>query len=173
MTGRTRLILIALLTAVAVFAALRYAARRSTADARYHGDLSRRVFDPSRNALADLDIARQQALAQHKNILMDVGGNWCPSCIVLDHALRSDTALQDLLSRNYILLHVNWSSENENKPLLSSYPRAHGYPMLYVLSSTGQLLVAQDTSGFEQAAPIGDGYDHLRLNRFLTKYSPQ
>ncbi len=87
---------------------------------------------------------------------MDVGGNWCPSCIVLDRTLQSDPVLHTLLARNYVLLHVNWSSDNENKPLLSRYPQAHGYPALYVLSPTGQLVVAEDTSVFEQHPDHGD-----------------
>lgn len=164
------LILIAVVATVAIFVVLRHASRLSTADARFHGIVSRRVFDPSRDALLDLHTAEQQAATQHKNILMDVGGNWCPSCIAFDSALRSDSGLQDLLSRNYILLHVNWSSDNENEPLLSRYPKAHGYPTLYVLSPTGQLLTSQDTGSFEQQVQNGDGYDHPRLAAFLSKY---
>lgn len=172
MTRRRRLILIAVVTVAAIAMALRYAARRSTADSRFHGDIAHRVFDPSRDALKDLQTAEQQAQTQHKNILMDVGGNWCPSCIVLDRTLRSDAALQDLLARNYVLLHVNWSSDNENTPLLSKYPQAHGYPALYVLSPTGQLFVAEDTSVLEQRPDHGETYDHAKLEAFLSRYGP-
>ncbi len=172
MTRRNRLILIAVAAVATIALGLRYAARQSTADSRFHGDVAHRVFDPSRDALQDLQTAEQQARTQHKNILIDVGGNWCPSCIVLDRTLQSDPVLRTLLAQNYVLLHVNWSSDNENKPLLSRYPQAHGYPALYVLSPTGQLVVAEDTSVFEQHPDHGETYNHASLQAFFSRYGP-
>ena len=152
---------------------LRYAASRATADARFHGDPDHRVFDSSRDALADLKTAKQQAAAEHKTLLMDVGGNWCPSCILLDQMLKSDADLRRQLARDYVLLHVNWSSDNRNQAVLSTYPEAHGYPALYVLAADGRLIKAEDTTELEAQPNQGRGYSHAAISAFLAKYAPR
>ncbi len=84
-----KILLTLLLIGGVVVAGLRYAALRSTADARFKGAAAARIFDPSRDALADLHSAEQKATVEHKNLLLDVGGNWCPFCILLDRTLKS------------------------------------------------------------------------------------
>ncbi len=71
-------------------------------------------FDPTRDAAKDFRAAMAQAKSEHKNILMDVGGNWCPWCLVLDRTLAEDAGLHALLEKNYVVLHVNFSKENQN-----------------------------------------------------------
>ena len=164
--------IVAVLTVLAgaVVVGVRIAANRATADSRFHGSANLRVFDPARDAFADLRQAEAQAAAEHKNILMDVGGNWCPSCILFDRTLRSDGRLRDLLNNDYLVLHVNWSSDNKNERVLKPLPSPRGYPMVYVLGPNGGLLVAQETSVVEDASPGSDGYDHRSLEHFLLKY---
>ena len=132
-----------------------------------------KVFDPTRDSAKDLKAAVEQARAEHKNILMDVGGNWCPWCIVLDRTLNEDPELHALLTKNYVLLHVNFSRENENLSFLASYPKTTGYPAWYVLSSNGKLLKAEDTSELEQTHKIDAGYNKETLNTFLTDNAPK
>ena len=69
---------------------------------------------------------QKRAQAEHKNILMDVGGNWCPWCILLDRMLKDDPELHALLEKNYVLLHVNFSQENENLDFLGRIRRRRG-----------------------------------------------
>ena len=83
-------------------------------------------FDPTRDSTRDLHAAMEQAQKEHKNILMDVGGNWCGWCLVLDRMLHEDPDLHSLLARNYVLLHVNFSKENENLGFLKAYPKRQG-----------------------------------------------
>jgi len=59
-----------------------------------------KVFDPTRDSSKDLQAAMEQAQKEHKNILMDVGGNWCGWCIVLDRTLHEDAELHALLEKN-------------------------------------------------------------------------
>jgi thiol:disulfide interchange protein len=130
-------------------------------------------FDPTRDSNKDLHAAMVQARAEHKNILMDVGGNWCPWCIVLDRMLNEDPELHALLEKNYVLLHVNFSRENENLDFLGPYPRAKGYPAWYVLSPKGKLLKAEDTSELEQTHKLDAGYNKATLTTFLTENAPR
>jgi thiol:disulfide interchange protein len=132
-----------------------------------------KLFDPARDSARDLQAAEAQAQKEHKNILMDVGGNWCPWCILVDRTLTEDAELHALLEKNYVVLRVNFSQDNENVAFLSKYPKATGYPAWYVLSPTGKLLKAEDTSELEQTHKLGAGYNKDALKSFLVANSPK
>ena len=83
-----------------------------------------KVFDPSRDPGKDLLAAEALAKAHHKNILLDVGGNWCPWCILLDRTLHEDPKLAAAMERTFVVVHVNWSLDNQNHDFLSRYPKA-------------------------------------------------
>ncbi len=129
-----------------------------------------KVFDPKRDPAQDLRAAETQAQAEHKNILMDVGGNWCPWCMLLDRTLAEDAELRELLQAHYVVLRVNWSRDNENVAFLRNYPKPAGYPAWYVLSAEGKLLKSEaDTSGLEADHKLGSGYNKDALRRFLVE----
>ena len=132
-----------------------------------------KLFDPTRDSTKDLRAAIDQAQRQHKNILMDVGGNWCPWCVLLDRTLVEDPELHGLIDKNFVLLHVNFSKENENLDFLGPYPKAKGYPAWYVLSPKGKLLKAEDTSELEQTHQLNAGYNKDTLRTFLTENAPR
>lgn len=130
-------------------------------------------FDPTRDPANDLQAAMQRAQAEHKNILMDVGGNWCGWCLVLEKTLHDDPTLDGLLEKNYVVLHVNFSQENQNTPFLHNYPEAKGYPAWYVLSPQGRLLKAENTSELEATHDLREGYNKDALKRFLEMNAPK
>ena len=131
-------------------------------------------FNPASDPAKDLQAAMQRAQAEHKNILMDVGGNWCGWCLVLEETLHGDAELSALLEKNYVVLHVNWSKENENAKFLKRYPEPAGYPSWYVLSPTGKVLKAETNTGeLEANHKIDQGYNKEALKSFLEKYTPK
>jgi thiol:disulfide interchange protein len=130
-------------------------------------------FDPTRDSNKDLRTAMEQARKEHKDILMDVGGNWCPWCIVLDRTLHEDAELHALQEKNFVLLHVNFRKENENVNFLGAYPKPTGFPAWYVLSSKGKLLKAEDTSELEQTHKLDAGYNKATLKAFLAENAPR
>lgn len=128
-------------------------------------------YDPTRDAAADLAAAEQQAAPDHKLILLDVGGNWCIWCRIFDKLAQDDPKLHDVLEKRYVIVHVNMSKENENKPFLAQYPKVPGYPHFFVLNAKGKLLISQDTSIFERTHKSADGYDPSMLTDFFTRMS--
>ena len=131
-------------------------------------------FNPGSDPAKDLLAEMQRAQAEHKNILMDVGGNWCGWCLVLEKTLHGDPELEGLLEKNYVVLHVNFSKENENAKFLKKYPEPKGYPSWYVLSAEGKLLKAEnDTSELEANHKLDQGYNKEALKRVLVKYAPK
>jgi thiol:disulfide interchange protein len=125
-------------------------------------------FDPSRNARKDIEDAVTRARKTHKRIILDVGGEWCIWCHRLDDYFAGNAKLNQLKEANFVWLKINFSPENENKELLSTYPTIPGYPHLFVLDENGKLLHSQDTSELE----AGKSYDLEKMFAFLRKWAP-
>ena len=126
-------------------------------------------FDPARDAAADVATAVAQAKAEGKRVLVDVGGEWCSWCHIMDRFFAADAEARALRERGFVLVKVNFSRENENKAFLSRWPHINGYPHLFVLGPDGALLHSQDTSELE----AGKGYDRDRMLAFLRRWGPQ
>ncbi|MCU0226412.1 MAG: thioredoxin family protein [Bryobacterales bacterium] len=127
------------------------------------------VYDPARDAAADIRQAVAIARKQNKHVLLEVGGAWCIWCKILDRYFADHPDLLALRKANYVMVKVNFSKENENAAALGAYPKASGYPHFYVLDSQGALLRSQDTAPLEE----GRGYHHGRMRDFLSTYKPK
>ncbi len=127
------------------------------------------VYDPTRDAAADIRHAIASARKEGKHVLLEVGGSWCIWCKILDRYFEDHPDLLALRKANYVMVKVNFSKENENIQVLSKYPKASGYPHLYVLDGTGELIHSQDTAPLEE----GRGYDHGRMRDFLSAHAPK
>jgi len=125
-------------------------------------------FDPARDAAADVATAVAQAQSEHKRVLVDVGGEWCGWCHIMDRFFAADAEARGLRERGFVLVKVNFSPENRNQAFLSRWPRIGGYPHLFVLGPDGALLHSQDTSELE----AGKGYDRAKVIAFLRRWSP-
>ncbi|MGH8852126.1 MAG: thioredoxin family protein [Casimicrobiaceae bacterium] len=123
-------------------------------------------FDPARDAARDLAAAQAQASMQGKRVIVDVGGEWCVWCHIMDRFLAFDPELRRLRDRSYVWVKVNYSQENPNTALLSRFPPVAGYPHLFVLDAGGKLLHSQDTSELEE----GRGYSRERFRAFLLRW---
>ncbi len=137
--------------------------------ARAAGSLPEK-FDPSRDAAADVATAVAMAKAQGKRVLVDVGGDWCSWCRLMDAFFAANADARKLRDDNYVWVKVNWSPQNRNEALLSRWPRIQGYPHLFVLDGKGRLLHSQNTGRFEDED--GDGYDKAKILDFLRVHRP-
>lgn len=124
-------------------------------------------FDPKRDAAKDLATALTRAKADGKRVIVDVGGEWCSWCHVLDRFFASHADLDALRSARYVWLKVNYSKENENRAFLSRWPKVAGFPHLFVLDADGTLLHSQDTGELEQ----GGSYDAAKVRAFLERWA--
>ncbi len=124
-------------------------------------------FDPTRDAAMDVAAAAALAKAQGKRVLVDVGGEWCAWCHILDRFITANRDVKTLVDANYVWVKVNWSRENKNEALLSKWPSIRGYPHLFVLDGDGRLVHSQETDVLES----GNDYDKLRFSDFLRKWA--
>ncbi|MCI0488734.1 MAG: thioredoxin family protein [Blastocatellia bacterium] len=127
------------------------------------------VYDPARDADKDIRDAVAEATRTGKRVLLEVGGQWCVWCRILDRYFEEHKELTEFKEKNFIMVKINYSEENENKTVLSRYPEIRGYPHLFVLDSGGKLLHSQDTAELEK----GKSYDLEKFFAFLKKWSPQ
>jgi len=125
-------------------------------------------YDPTRNGEKDIAAAVAEAQRTGRNVLLEVGGEWCSWCHILDKYFVDNPRLTELRDRNYVTVKINFSPENLNKPLLSQYPEIPGYPHLFVLDASGKLLKSQGTSAIEE----GKSYNLGRFTDFLNKWAP-
>jgi len=125
-------------------------------------------FDPARDPSKDVAVAAAAAQAQGKRVIVDVGGEWCVWCHILDGFIEGNPDVRALLDENYVVVKVNWSRENKNEAFLSRWPAVNGYPHLFVLDGSGKLLHSQNTGVLE----AGRGYDEAKFVEFLRKWAP-
>jgi thiol:disulfide interchange protein len=126
-------------------------------------------FDPARDPEKDVAAAVAQAQREGKRVIVDVGGEWCVWCHILDDffAARDNADLRELRDARYVWVKVNFSKENTNQAFLSRWPKIEGYPHLFVLDAQGQLVHSQNTGELE----LGRSYDKEKMIDFLGRYS--
>ena len=106
------------------------------------------TYDPSRDAFQDGRDAIKRARKTNRRILIEVGGDWCKWCHVLDRFLNKNPDIKKELHQTFVFLKVNVSEENSNDEFLKVFPRPLGYPHMYVTEKDGKLLLSKDTADF-------------------------
>lgn len=127
------------------------------------------VYDPTRDPEEDLKKTVQQAKAEGKRILLQVGGDWCSWCHLMNKYFHENEAVAKALLRDFIIMKVNFSSENRNAEFLKRFPKIPGYPHLYVLDADGKLLHSQGTGVLEE----GRSYSEEAVLKFLSRWAPK
>lgn len=125
-------------------------------------------FDPARDPAADLETAKVEAQRGGKRIILDVGGEWCSWCHLMDAFMEGDSDIRRFRDANYVWMKVNYSEDNENAAFLARFPAVNAYPHLFVLDGNGELLHSQFTGELEK----GKGYDRGRFFAFLRQWAP-
>jgi thioredoxin-related protein len=129
-------------------------------------------FDPARDSQKDIQDAIVSAKNSNKHILLDIGGEWCIWCHRLDSLFIRNNDLEEYLNKHYILVKINVSKENQNKEVLSKYPKVAGYPHIFILDKNGKLIHSQDTGELEfpKNHPY-KGHDKKKVFAFLKKWA--
>lgn len=127
------------------------------------------AYDPKADPAADLTKAVAKARGANKNILIEVGGEWCGWCHRMHAFFDKNVPLREYRDQNFVVFQVNFSEENKNEKFLAQYPKIDGYPHLFVLDSNGKLLHSQNTGDLEQ----GKGYSLEKFDAFLRQWAPK
>ncbi len=142
---RSALVAALLTTSIAVLPAAPVAAAQMTSPA-----VKAHIYDDNANPRADIASAVKQAQREHKHVIVDFGGDWCPDCQVLDIYFHQSPN-REVLEKNYVLVHVSVGHIDKNLEIPTGYGVniKKGVPALAVLDAHGKVLYAQATGEFE------------------------
>jgi hypothetical protein len=138
--------------AEAAAAAVRAAAEASS-DGTHTGGA---VYDPARNADADVAAAVERARASGRMVMIVLGGNWChDSRGLAEHFAEPD--FQTMLSQRYEIVYVDVGHRDRNLQIPARYGvnALQGTPTVLILSPEGQLLNRGTASSWRNAASRG------------------
>ena len=129
-------------------------------------DLYSVEYDPNRDPFVDGRAAIKLAKHTNRRILIEVVGDWCKWCHILDKFISSDQQIKNALYKTFVVLKVNVSDENLNEKFLSAFPKAFGYPHMYITESDGHIIHSQDTAEFL----VNKKYSKQKFLQFLEKW---
>ena len=127
------------------------------------------------NPEGDATIAIRQGVAlakgENKHLFIQIGGNWCPWCLKFHKFCASDSQIDSLMSKNFIVIKVNYSKENRNLETLKKleFPQRFGFPVFVILDANGKRIHTQNSSYLEE----GESYSKKRVLDFLKQWSPE
>lgn len=124
-------------------------------------------YDPARDPFADGRDALQLARETGRMVLIEVGGDWCSWCHVLDRFLNRHSAIRAKLHEKFVVLKVNVDDSNDNAEFLAAFPPAMGYPHMYITRNDGSIVHSQDTAEFLHHGK----YSQQHFLKFLERWS--
>jgi len=129
------------------------------------------IYNPLADARADIEKAVSLAAETNKHVFIQIGGNWCPWCVMLHNYLHTDAQLDSLLKADYVFVTLNYSKENKNEQILEElgFPHRFGFPVLVILNAQGKRIHTQNTVYLEE----GKAYNQKRVFGFLMDWRPQ
>ena len=126
-----------------------------------------KIYDDQRSPFEDASAALALAKKTNRNVLIEIGGNWCSWCHKMDSFLVNNPDVYQALHKNYVLLKINVSDSNENAEFMKSLPPVLGYPHMYVSNANGKMLLSKDTAELLS----GNNYSRENWLNFIEKWS--
>ncbi len=129
----------------------------------------KKIYNPTANAKEDISKAIQKAKDEGKHVFIQIGGNWCPWCLLFHAFINDDAEIKKMIEDNYVFTLLNYSQENKNIELLTKYnnPGRMGYPVFLILNGNGDLIHTQDSGLLEE----GKGYNKTKVMTFLKNWT--
>jgi thioredoxin-related protein len=129
-------------------------------------------YDPKADAIKDIRLLVVKAKYEHKNVMIQAGGNWCIWCLRFNDFVQTTPELKEYVDKNFLYYHLNWSPENKNERVFKMYgdPGAKfGYPVFIVLDENGKKIQVQESSVLEE----GKGYSVEKTMAFFKQWLPK
>ena len=67
-----------------------------------YGNDSTKLYNPAANVAKDVAAALLKAKKEKKNVILQIGGNWCVWCYRLNSFIQTDSILRKLTADNYV-----------------------------------------------------------------------
>jgi thioredoxin-related protein len=128
------------------------------------------LYDTTADAKADIQKAIAKALKEHKNVMLQIGGNWCIWCTRFHNTVASNDTLSRLMNDNYVVVHVNYEKKNAEDKIWQElgFPQRFGFPVFVILDEDGNRIHTQNSAYLEE----GKGHSPAKIAEFLEQWSP-
>lgn len=128
-----------------------------------------KLYNPEADGKQQLAQALVLADSLEKQVFIQVGGNWCPWCLKFNRFCIENKTIDTLLQNNYVVVHLNFSTENKNLDVLKTldYPQRFGFPVIVILDSKGKRIHTQDSALLEKEG----SYDLAKVENFLKNWT--
>lgn len=129
-------------------------------------------YNPKADAAKDIQTLVAKAKKENKNIIIQAGGNWCIWCLRFNQYVQTTPELKNLVDKNYLYYHLNWSPENKNEKIFAKYGNPgekFGYPVFIVLDKNGKQIHTQDSAVLED----GKCYSLEKVKTFFNEWKPK
>ena len=110
-------------------------------------------YDTAANADAQVDAAIARARKDGKEVLIDLGGNWCADCRIMA-ALMELPEMKNFLKTHYEMVSVDVGRFNKNLQIPARYgitTRLEGVPAFLIATPDGKLLNPGNVSAIQDA----------------------
>ncbi len=135
-----------------------------------------KVYDEKVDPMEQIDRALAKATKEKRNVIVQLGGNWCIWCLRFADFIVKDAKIDSVIKQNYEYIHVNiprrgTPQAKAAEPLQKRLNNAgrFGYPVFVVMEPNGRVLHIQDSSFLES----GQTYDADKVLRFLNNWTPE
>jgi thioredoxin 1 len=120
-------------------------------------------YDEKADAPADVHRALAAAAADHRDLLLVFGANWCGDCRALDKAMHGSS--QRLIAGKFHVVKIDVGNFDKNLDLAKRYgnPIEKGIPAVVVLSADGHVVYSTKGGELADARKMGEQgiYDFL------------
>ncbi len=139
----------------------------------------KKVYNEDINPIEQIDQAVAKAKSEGKFVICQVGGNWCPWCLLFADFISNDTTISKMIDDNFVYIHVNYNprkSKDAEKAELAkklmerlNRPARFGFPVFVVLDEVGKVIHIQDSGLLEE----GKGYNQEKVLSFFKNWTPK
>ena len=139
----------------------------------------KKVYNEDINPIEQIDQAVAKAKTEGKYVICQVGGNWCPWCLLFADFISNDTTISKMIDDNFVYIHVNYNprkSKDAEKAELAkklmerlNRPARFGFPVFVVLDEEGKVIHIQDSGLLEE----GKGYNQEKVLSFFKNWTPK
>lgn len=126
------------------------------------------IYHVNADAKAQIAKAVAEAKAEHKQVFLTVGGNWCKWCRWFYKFSNENAHVDSAFKANYVQEHINYSKENKNMEVMKQlgFPQRFGFPVFVILDENGNRVHTQNSGYLEE----GEGYSEEKVIEFLNQW---
>lgn len=124
-------------------------------------------YNESLDGMVQIKEAIAKADAEGKNVICQVGGNWCKWCLWFADYITTEEEIAKTVADNFVYIHVNYSPKNKNEEAMKFFGNPKmGYPFFVVINGKGEILTVQESGSLEE----GQGYNKEKVLGFFNSW---